>query len=337
MIASFSELNMNCTFAQIEALLRDKKKFLVVSHFRPDGDAVGCSLAMGICLQRLGKNVTVWNEDGLPERFAFLPGAGLLTRPPEGTQQAFDVVLVLDTAVRERVGPKTLGAVASGAVWVNIDHHVSNDRKGDFVYVDTSAPAAGQILFELITQCSLPIDRDIAESLYCAISTDTGSFQYPSTTARTYEIAAALVRHGVEVGTINQRLYENTPRRRLELKRALFDVMRFDFGDRVASFALSLDVAGRLGVIPDDTEGLIDSLRCVEGVLVAAFFEEMSAELVRISLRSKDARLDVCKICGEFGGGGHVLAAGARVSGSLEAVQESVLAAIARHLEVFTR
>ncbi|MEI6872439.1 MAG: bifunctional oligoribonuclease/PAP phosphatase NrnA [Verrucomicrobiota bacterium] len=323
---------MNCTLAQFAAVLQEKQRFLVVSHFRPDGDAIGCSLAMGLCLKQMGKDVSVWNEDGLPERFAFLPASSLVVQPP-AAPVAFEVVLVLDTAVRERVGPNTLAAIAPGALWLNLDHHVSNDRKGDLVFVDTSAPAAGQILFELFNECGLPLNREISDSLYVAISTDTGSFQYPSTTARTYEIAAALVRHGVEVGAINQSLYENTPRRRLELQRALYDVMRFDFEDRVASFSLTLSVAAQLGVVPDDTEGLIESLRRVEGVLVAVFFEEISADLVRISLRSKDARMDVCRICGEFGGGGHVLAAGARVSGSLAVVQERVLGAVARHLE----
>ncbi|NBV86840.1 MAG: hypothetical protein EBS01_11420, partial [Verrucomicrobia bacterium] len=241
---------MNCTLAQIADVLRERQRFLVVSHFRPDGDAIGCSLAMGLFLKQMGKDVTVWNEDGLPERFAFLAGASLVCRPP-AVPVSFEAVLVLDTAVRERVGPQTLASIAPGALWLNIDHHVSNDRKGDLVYVDVSAPAAGQILFELFNECGLPIDREIANSLYAAISTDTGSFQYPSTTARTYEIAAALVRQGVDVGAINQSLYENTPRRRIELQRALYDVMRFDFGDRVASFCLPLSVASQLGVVPD--------------------------------------------------------------------------------------
>jgi len=110
-------------------------------------------------------------------------------------------------------------------------------------------------------------------------------------------------------------------------------VLRFDFGDRVASFALTQAVATQVGAIPDDTEGLIESIRRVEGVVVAVFFEEINADMVRISMRSKDVRMDVCKICGEFGGGGHILAAGARIAGTLSVVQERVLSAIARHLE----
>ena len=167
-------MNTNCTLAQIGAVLQERQRFLVVSHFRPDGDAIGCSLAMGLCLQQLGKDVTVWNEDGLPERFAFLPGSTLVTQPPE-VPVAFDVVVVLDTAVRERVGARTLAAIAPGALWLNLDHHVSNDRKGDLVYVDTSAPAAGQILFELFEQCSFSLRRHLDGHWFFPVSEHDGS------------------------------------------------------------------------------------------------------------------------------------------------------------------
>lgn len=326
-------MQANSPLEAIAAIIREKKRFLVLSHIRPDGDAIGCSLSMGLCLKELGKSVEVWNEDGLPQRFEFLEHASLVSKPP-ASPKAFEVVLVLDTAVRNRAGTQCLANVAPGALWINIDHHISNDRLGDIVHIDTDAPAAGQILFELFHQTGLPITKEMANALYVAISTDTGSFQYPNTTARSYEIGAALVRLGVNVGAINQALYENNPRRRLELLRSLLNVLRFSSADRVASFALSTTTANALGTIPDDTEGLIDTIRSIEGVIVAAFFEELEGGLVRLSLRSKDPRIDVCKICGEFGGGGHTLASGARVPGTLDAVQEAVLAAIDRHMRV---
>ncbi len=324
-------MNSNSTLDAIASVLRNKQRFLVLSHFRPDGDAIGCALAMGLCLKEMGKEVKVWNEDGLPQRFAFLQQSALINTPPQAAE-AFEVVIVLDTAVRNRVGARCLEKIAPGALWINIDHHVSNDRLGDLLYIDSAAPAAGQILFELFQQCGLPLTAPMADALYAAISTDTGSFQYPNTTARTYEIAAELVRLGVNIGAINQALYENSPRRRLELLRALLNVLRFSSGERVASFALSAQTAFDLGTIPDDTEGLIDTIRSIEGVVVAAFFEELEGGLIRLSLRSKDARVDVCAICGEFGGGGHTLASGARVAGTLSEVQERVLAAIDRHM-----
>src|SRR5205807_8566777 len=201
----------------------------------------------------------------------------------------------------------------------------SNPGYGDLVYIDPKSPATGQILFELIKSEKLPVDSAIAENLYVAISTDTGSFQYPNTTARTFEIAAELVRAGVGVGKINQLTYENYPRRRVELLRDLLGTMRFDANDRVASFSLSLASAQRLGVFPEDNEGLIDHLRAIRGVVVAVFFEELAGGKVRVSMRSKNEKVNVCAICEKFGGGGHVLAAGARVRGTLAEVENKIL------------
>ncbi len=204
-------------------------------------------------------------------------------------------------------------------------HHPSNPGYGDLVYIDPNSPATGQILFELIKSEKLPIDAAIAENLYVAISTDTGSFQYPNTTARTFEIAAELVRAGVDVGRVSQLTYENYPRRRVELLRDLLGTMRFDANDRVASFSLSLATAKKLGVLPEDNEGLIDHLRAIRGVIVAVFFEELADGKVRVSMRSKNEKVNVCAICQKFGGGGHVLAAGARVRGSLAEVERKIL------------
>src|SRR5436305_1474209 len=172
------------------------------------------------------------------------------------------------------------------------------------------------------------MNPEIAENLFVAISTDTGSFQYPNTTARTFEIIAELVKCGVNVGRVSQLLYESYPRRRVELLRALLGTMRFDGGGKVASFTLSLATTGKLAVLPEDNEGLIDHLRAIEGVVVAVFFEELVDDKVRVSMRSKSEAADVAAICERFGGGGHKLAAGARVSGSLAGVEPRVFAAI---------
>ena len=319
-------MKSNCTLAEIAAILRTRQRFVVISHARPDGDALGCTLAMTLCLRELGKDVTAWNEDGVPEKFRYLPGSELVTQPP-ADPQTFDVAVVLDNAVENRAGTART-AIAHADVWINIDHHHTNPRFGDFAYVDPTAPAAGQVLYELFRQCDLPLTYEMADNLFAAISTDTGSFQYPSTTARTYEIAADLIRLGVNVGDLSQKMYESYPRRRLELLRALLNVLRLTSRDRVASFALSAETARTLGIQPEDNEGLIDSIRSIDTVVAAAFFEELGDGKIRISLRSKSPKIDVSKICGLFGGGGHKLAAGARTPGTLAAVQEKVLQAL---------
>jgi phosphoesterase RecJ-like protein len=321
----------NCDFAEIAAVLRERRRFVVLSHLRPDGDALGCEIAMALCLQQLGKDVTVWNEDGLLDKFRFLPNATLVEKPPAEPQE-FDAAVVLDTAVQSRIGT-CAAAIKSAGVWINIDHHITNNHYGDLAYIDASAPATGQILYEFFRSQELPITYAMADNLFVAISTDTGSFQYPNTTARTYEIAADLIRAGVNVGELSQKMYESYPRRRLELLRALLNVLRFTKNDRVASFALSLETARKLGAQPEDNEGLIDTIRAVEGVIVAAFIEELADGKVRISLRSKDPKIDVSKICSAFGGGGHTLAAGARLTGPLHAAEEKVLAAIAAEFD----
>ena len=303
--------------------MREHNRFAILSHVRPDGDALGCQIALALSLQQLGKEVRVWNEDGMLEKYSFLPRAELLNKPPAAPEDV-DVAIALDTAIQNRLGT-AFAAVRSAKMWINIDHHLSNPGYGDLVYVDPTAPATGQIIFDLIKNQGFPFNREIAENLFAAISTDTGSFQYPKTSARTFEIAAQLVCTGINVGRLNQQLYENYPRRRLELLRGLLGTMRFASGDRVASFSLSLKTAAALQVLPEDNEGLIDHLREIRGVIVAVFFEEMSDGKVRVSMRSKTDDIDVCVICQKFGGGGHTLAAGARVRGTLAEVEQRVL------------
>ena len=310
-------------FAEIGRALREHNKFAVLSHVRPDGDALGSTLALTLSLKELGKDVRAWNEEGMLEKYGFLARSDLLTKPPSAPED-FDVAIALDTAVQNRLGATT-AAVGSAKLWINIDHHPSNPRYGDLVYIDPTSPATGQILFEFLTNQKFPITPAIAENLYAAISTDTGSFQYPNTTTRTFEIAAELVRCGVDVGRISQLLYENFPRRRIELLRDLLDTMRFGCDGKLAWFSLSKASAIALDVIPEDNEGLIDHLRAIRGVIVAIFFEELTDGKVRVSMRSKNEAVDVCAICTQFGGGGHVLAAGARVRGTLPEVEKKIV------------
>ena len=321
----------NATLAGITEALRAHSQFTLMSHVRPDGDALGCIIALGLALRQLGKDVTLWNEDGVAEKFRFLPGWELVSRPP-GEPREVEVAIALDTATRQRLGT-ALAAVKSAKLWINIDHHVSNEGYGDLSYIDSTAPATGQILYDLIEFAGFPLTPDIAENLFAAISTDTGSFQYSNTTARTYEIGAALIRAGVKVGDLSQKMYESYPLRRVHLLRALLNVLEITCDGRVASFVLTQKMVEELGVLPEDNEGLIDTIRAIDGIIVAAFIEELASEdTVRISLRSKDPRVDVCKICQQFQGGGHTLAAGARVRGKVADVEAQVLTAICHEI-----
>ena len=166
------------------------------------------------------------------------------------------------------------------------------------------------------------------DAIYVAVSTDTGSFQYPSTTAATYEMAADLIRRGLDVGTLNSNTYDDHPYRRVELMRALLNTLRLSSAGSVASWELHDQTRVDLGLRPEDSEGLIDIIRAIRGVRVAVFFEELPDGKIRISMRSKDRGINVCEIAMQFGGGGHALAAGIRMAGPLEDARAKILAAV---------
>lgn len=317
----------NTSLAELAELFRQHEKFAVLSHYRPDGDAIGSSLAVGLALQKLGKTVRILNEDPVPKTLKFLPGSELIEQPNEPIDA--EIIIAVDCANKERLGAKSIAAVSGeGRKWVNIDHHRSNEGYGDFHYIDSVSPATGQILYDFLSSQHLPLDRPIGDNLYVAISTDTGSFQYESVTAHTYEIGAKLMQLGVNVSQLARDTYENFPLRRVELLRGLLNVMKITHDGRVASWALRQSLAKEVGIEPEDSEGLIDTLRAIEGVIVAVYFEEMSDGKIRMSLRSKDNRVDVGKIAAQFGGGGHALAAGIRMSGPIEQAELKIFAAI---------
>jgi len=318
-------------FSEIREVLAGYRRILVASHLRPDADALGSTIAATLWLRAEGHEVTAWNEDGMPEKFTFLPSSELVTIPSE-SPVAFDAVLALDTSVKNRLGT-VLPAVANSPIWICIDHHKSNDGYADLNMIDDSRPATGQILAEAFLDHGITITPEMAANLFAAISSDTGSFQYEGTTAKTYEVGAELIRLGVHVATLSRSLYENQPKRRLELLRHALNNARFTCDDRVASFSLTLADVALLGVIPEDNEGIIDNLRSVQGVKAAAFFEELPGGMVRLSLRSKDSEFDACALCAQFGGGGHRMASGARIKGSIAEVEERVLSAICASLK----
>lgn len=321
---------MNTSFSDIAGTLRGAQKILVASHVRPDGDALGSTIAMALWLKSLGKDVSAWNEEGVTQKFRYLPCCDMVSLPAAEPVD-FDVVVALDTSVKNRLGT-VLDAVKSAKVLVNMDHHVSNEGYGDVNYIDSGAPATGQILFEFFRDCSVSLTPEMAANLFAAISTDTGSFQYAGTDARTFDAASQLVAAGVDVAGLSRQMYENQPRRRLDLLRYALNEAKFTCDGHLASFSLSLAAIEQLGVLAEDNEGIIDHLRSVEGVVAAVFFEELPDGKVRVSSRSKDPRVDVCRICRQFGGGGHPLAAGARMPGPMADAEAKFLEAVCHEI-----
>lgn len=313
-------------FNSIADALRDARTVGVASHLRPDADALGSTIAFALWLESTGKKVVALNEEGATSKFRYLPRHELVAMPPE-TPIACDVFVALDTSVKNRLGT-VLKAIPKDIPILNIDHHVSNEQYGTLNHVDPTAPATGQILVEFFQHIGAPISRDMASNLFAAISTDTGSFQYEGTNERTFAAASHLISCGVDVAALSRDMYDCHPRRRFELLRHALNTAEFHSDDRIASFTLPLAVARELRVLPEDNEGIIDHLRAVEGVEAAVFFEELEDGNIRVSARSKIPEVDVCKVCREFRGGGHKMAAGARVPGTLDQVKNDFLKAL---------
>ena len=280
----------------------------------------------------MGKTVHYINEDGLPDNLVFMAGSDKIQTPPADPLDV-QVAIALDCATKPRLGDNALHAASNAKLWINIDHHVSNPSYGDLNHIDSVSPATGQILYNLITDQDLPLPDVTRDAIYVAVSTDTGSFQYSNTTAATYEMAADLTRRGVDVGKINALTYDNNPYRRIELLRSLLNTLEVVNEGKVAYWELPNSVKEELGLKPEDSEDLIDLIRGIQGVIVAAFFEELPDKKIRVSLRAKDDSVNCSELAQLFGGGGHARAAGIRMPAPLSASRDKVLEAISNALK----
>ncbi len=305
--------------------LREARTLCVVGHVRPDGDCAGSQLGLTLALRAEGKQVVCWNQDVIPQKYKFLDPAGDIQKPKRG--QAFDVVIATDCASFERLGTVS-ETIPNRKLLINIDHHESNTRYGDLNWVAAHAPSTGELIFRLLKTARWPITPQIADCLFTAVSTDTGSFQYPTTRPSTFHVGAELVTRGANLAKICDEVYQSYPLPRARLLRHVYNQFRLTHDDRIAYFWLKQADFTRTGADSADSEGLIDHIRAIEPVIVACVFEEMEPELTRISLRSKSGAINVNAIAAQFGGGGHPAAAGARIAGSPLSTQRRVVAAI---------
>ena len=310
--------------------IRPHETFCVVGHVRPDGDCIGSQLGLALALKNAGKKVVCWNEDPVPAKLAFLDAKKMFALPRPG--QKFDCVIATDCASFERLG-KVRDCIGNRKLFINIDHHASNTRYADLNWVSSREPSSGELIYRLIRAARWPMTKPIADCLFTAVSTDTGSFQYPSTTPATFHVASHLVESGADLGKISQEVYESYPLARVQLLRHVYNKFRLVHDARTAYFWLKKRDYTRTGAQPDDSEGLIDHVRAIQGVVVACLFEEVDPQLTRISLRSKSEAVNVNEIAAQFGGGGHKAAAGARLTGTPSAVQRRVIAAIKKALD----
>lgn len=320
---------MNTTLEALGAFFHDHNRFLVLSHVRPDGDAYGSSLGLGMVLQTMGKDVIIANEDGMSERYQFLPGSHLLRRASELKNDPSYKLVAVDTATSDRLG-------ASFVSWgrkpdLNLDHHLSNPAYGVLNWIDSNVPATAQLLFEIISQLSLPCPAEVASNLYVGLMTDTGSFRYRQTTRRTLEIGAALIGAGADPTELAQNCYQTYPLSRILLLREVLQRASFAFDQRVAFFHLTPEMYAISGASKEETEGLLESLQTVGTIEVAFMIEELDPQTQRVSLRSRGT-VDVNAIAQKWGGGGHRLAAGIRAKISASNLEAGLLAEIGKQL-----
>jgi bifunctional oligoribonuclease and PAP phosphatase NrnA len=315
---------------KILGAIRDHQTFCIVGHTRPDGDCLGSQLGLTMALESQGKQVVCWIEDDVPEKLQFLDLVGRAKQPVEPLE--FDCVIAVDCATYERLGT-VLDFIKSRKVLINIDHHQSNTRYGDINWIAAREPATGELIFRLMKAAKWKITPDIANCLYTAISTDTGSFQYPTTRPSTYQAAADLVKRGANLDAICNEVYQSFPLSRVRLLRHVYNHFRLTHQNQIAYFWLKRDDYRRSGADPDESEGLIDHIRSIEPVIVACVFEEVEPNVIRISLRSKRDDVDVSVIAQMFEGGGHKASAGARIQGTPLSVQRKVVQALRRALD----
>ena len=309
--------------------IREHERICIVGHIRPDGDCVGSQLGLALALRGQGKLVTCWNEDPIPQKLAFLDPDNILQRPQAG--QVFDCVIATDSASFERLG-KVGPLVQDRKLFVNIDHHASNTRYADLNWVQGKAPSTGELIYYLLKTARWSVTPAIADCLFTAVSTDTGSFQYPTTRPATYAVAGELVKRGANIARICNQVYQSYSLSRVGLLKHVYNRFRLKHLNQIAYFWLRKSDFVRTGATPDETEGLIDHIRDIEPVVVACVFEEMEPQLTRVSLRSKSPAVNVGEIAAAFGGGGHPAAAGARIPGNPMSVQRKLLNAIKRAL-----
>ena len=310
---------------QFLAFVDENERFVVVSHASPDGDAVGSTLAMGLLLERLGKDVVFYNQDPPPYNFEFLPGAERITNQiPEDFE--VDVTVVLDCAEPSRVG-EAFPDRGWGDSIVVVDHHKTWDAEFADLYVrDVDAAATGELVYRAVAASAAELDADIAKNLYCCLMTDTGSFRYSNTSRTTFRIAGELIEAGVNPWDMTSHIYENEPKKRLDLLSLVLKTLRMSSCGRLAFLRIERHMFEQTDTGPEYTDGFINYARSIEGVEVATQLREEGDEW-KISFRSR-GMVDVSELASRFGGGGHHNAAGCRMSGEPREIEDKLSQAL---------
>jgi phosphoesterase RecJ-like protein len=313
--AESTRLMMTVTPPEITSIadaIRVRRRFVVSSHARPDGDAIGSSMAMAFALRALGKEAHVVNRDPAPGSLIEFPGVPEI-EIASSVNGHYDAAIIMECGDLARTGISGLDR----SFIINIDHHPGNAGFGHLNWFDPSAAACAEMVFQLIETLGAPLSIEIATHVYLAILTDTGSFHFSNMTPRTFEIARRVVEAGVDPAQIARRVYDSNNLGRVKLFGAVLNSMQIDRTGRIAVLYIDHQMARDAGGTYDDIEGLINEPLTVKDLLAVVFFKQSEGSEYRVSLRSKST-IDVGAVAKQFGGGGHKNAAGCTVVGDVD-------------------
>lgn len=319
---------INNTEKEIIEKLNSSKIVAVFCHVRPDGDALGSGLAICRLLSNYGKTVCMFCEDNPPEKFFFLPAVKEVKTQFEGYQ--FDTFISVDCADITRLGAFASAYKRFKGVTINIDHHISNDHYAKFNYVE-ECTATCEIITRLFRTAGYKITEEIANLLMLGLITDSGNFVHNDVTEKTFEVAAYLRSFGADVNLINYQMYLRQPKERAILYGKVMSNIRFALDDKLAVIVVSSDDLQSTGADKSLTEGFVDFPLTIDGVEVSVSLMEFKKNQYKASLRSK-GKVNVNAVADTFGGGGHILASGCMIFGSLEEVIEKLSYAVYQNL-----
>lgn len=316
------------TLRELAEQLKKFKNVAIFCHMRPDGDTLGSAMGLKWLLEQGGANCRVVCESDIPAKFLFLEGMDTIRKTPSGNEDAY---VAIDSSETHRLGNLAETFERAKKTKFNIDHHVSNSRYGDYVYVDDRA-ATCEIVTELSDCFDTPLSPLAANYLLLGLSSDTGNFAHQNVTQKTFSAAAKLVSCGADVHLIQYNMFKKQSAARALLFGRTMSNIRYDLDGRFAVISVTRRALQECGATSDVTEGFIDFPLSVEGVEVAACLLETADERFKISLRSK-GKANVNAIASVYGGGGHILASGCMIGGSLEEVVDKLRFTVSQYME----
>lgn len=310
------------TIASIVEAIQSRQRFVVSSHARPDGDAIGSQLALAFALDVLGKQVTLVNRDPVPGPLGAFPGSERIV-VADRVDNAFDAALIMECSSLDRTGVAGLDR----SFVINIDHHQGNTAYGALNWFDQSAAACAEMVYDLVLALGVRLTPVIATHIYVGILTDTGSFHYSAISARTFDICRALVEAGVNPPRVARAVFDSNTLGRLRLFGSVLGAIELELDGRLALMHVDEAMTTTAGGTYEDTEGLINLPLTVKEIRASVFFKDLGPEGCRVSLRSKGS-IDVAAVAKQFGGGGHKNASGCLIAGDYSTARATLLAAI---------